>query len=83
MKTRIIRIGNSRGIRISKSFIEDAGLVKEVEIRVVESGVLIEGAHTPRAGWGETAEALREGGEDGPLDESVPSDVGILEWEWK
>ena len=56
-------------------------LGSEVEIRVVESGVLIEGAHTPRAGWGETAEALRERGGDGLLDEPVPSDFDISEWE--
>ncbi len=83
MKTRIIRIGNSRGIRIPKSFIEDAGLESEVQIRVVESGVLIEKVHSPRAGWSEAAEKLRERGEDGLLDESVLSDFDVSEWEWK
>ena len=83
MKTRIIRIGNSRGIRIPKSFIEDAGLESEVQIRVVESGVLIEKVHSPRAGWSEAAEKLRERGEDGLLDESVLSDFDVSAWEWK
>ncbi len=83
MKTRIIPIGNSRGIRIPKSFIEEAGFENEVEIRVVESGVLIEKVHAPRAGWGEAAEKLRERGEDGLLDEPVPNDFDESEWEWK
>lgn len=83
MKTRIIPIGNSRGIRIPKSFIEEAGFENEVEIRVVESGVLIEKVHAPRAGWSEAAEKLRERGEDGLLDEPVPNDFDESEWEWK
>ena len=83
MKTRIIRIGNSRGIRIPKSFIEDAGLENEVEIRVVGSGVLIEKIHAPRAGWSEAAVKLRERGEDGLLDEPVTSDFDETEWDWK
>ena len=65
MKIRIIRIGNSRGIRIPESFIEEAGLESEAEIRVVQSGVLIEGSRAPRSGWREAAEKLRERGEDG------------------
>ena len=83
MKTRIIRIGNSRGIRIPKSFIEEAGLESEVELRVVESGVLVERVHAPRAGWSEAAAKLSERGEDGLLDEPVQSDFDESEWDWK
>ena len=83
MQTKIIQIGNSRGIRIPKSFIEEAGLASEVELRVVESGILIERVYSPRAGWREAARELRERGEDGLLDEPVASDFDISEWEWK
>ena len=83
MKTKIIKIGNSRGIRIPKSFIEDAGLEGEVQIRVVESGVLIERGHTPRAGWGEAAEKLIERGEGDLLDERILSDFDVSEWKWE
>ena len=83
MRARIIAIGNSRGIRIPKSFIEEAGLEGEVEIRVVKSGVLIEKVRNPRAGWGEAAKKLRERGEDGLLDEPTPNDFDLSEWEWE
>ena len=43
MKTKMIQIGNSRGVRIPKTLIEDAGLRDEVSLRIVESGLLIEG----------------------------------------
>ena len=40
MKTRLVRIGNSRGLRLPKPLLEQAGLEDEVEIRV-EQGALI------------------------------------------
>ena len=39
MKTRIVRIGNSRGIRIPKPLIEQAGLGDEVEISVKDGSL--------------------------------------------
>ena len=83
MKTNLIRIGNSRGIRIPKAFIEEAGLADEVQLRVVESGVLIERVHAPRVGWREAARKLRERGEGGLIDEPVPTDFDVSEWDWK
>ena len=74
MQTKIIEIGNSRGIRIPKSFIEEAGLASEVKLRVAESGILTERVYAPRAGWKEAARKLQERGEYGLIDELVPSD---------
>ncbi len=82
MKTKIVRIGNSRGVRIPKPLLEQAGLEDEVQLRVVESGIIIEGATTPRAGWGLAAELLRERGEDSLLDEVVATDFDESEWKW-
>ncbi len=82
MKTKIVRIGNSRGVRIPKPLLEQAGLEDEVQLRVVESGIIIEGAETPRAGWGSAAELLRERGEDSLLDEIVATDFDEAEWRW-
>ena len=49
MKTKIVRIGNSRGIRIPKPLLEQAGLEGEVRLRVVESGIVIESLGEPPA----------------------------------
>ena len=38
MKTRLVRIGNSRGVRIPKPLLEQAGLEDEVQLRVVDDG---------------------------------------------
>lgn len=83
MKTKLIRIGNSRGVRIPKPLIEEAGLEDEVQLSVVESGLMIKGASAPRAGWDKAAQELRERGEDGLLDEPTLSDFDDSEWVWE
>ena len=73
MKTRLVKIGNSRGVRIPKPLIEEAGLENEVEMRVVEAGILIECSPDARVGWDEAARRVRERGDDRLIDEVVPT----------
>jgi len=82
MKTKIVRIGNSRGVRIPKPLLEQAGLEDDVELRVVESGLIIEKLGTARAGWAEAAAQLQARGESELLDEPAPSDFDESEWVW-
>ena len=82
MKTRIVRIGNSRGVRIPKPLLEQAGLEDEVELRVVEDGIVIASVREPRAGWEAAANLARKRGEDGLLDVSTPTRFDTAEWQW-
>ncbi len=41
MKTELVRIGNSRGIRIPKPLIEQCGLGNNVELRVENDSLVI------------------------------------------
>jgi antitoxin MazE len=83
MKTKIIRIGNSRGVRIPKPLLLEAGLEDQVVLRVVEDGIVIEAAAEPRAGWAEAARTLNERGGDAILDGTVPTDFDEKEWSWE
>ena len=83
MKTRLVKIGNSRGVRIPKPLIEAAGLENEVEMRVVESGILIEGSTNARVGWDEAARRVRERGEDRLIYEVLPTEFDRSEWTWE
>jgi antitoxin MazE len=83
MKTKLVRIGNSRGVRIPKPLLEQAGLENEVLLRVVEEGIVIEAADKPRAGWGEAARILHERREDGLLDDITETDFDETEWVWE
>jgi antitoxin MazE len=61
MKTRIVPIGNSQGIRIPKPLFQQAGLSGEVEIRAEHDGLIIRPARKPRAGWAAAFEEMATG----------------------
>ncbi|MBI3465790.1 MAG: AbrB/MazE/SpoVT family DNA-binding domain-containing protein [Planctomycetes bacterium] len=84
MKTRIVQIGNSQGIRIPKLLLEQTGLAGEVEIRAEDDSLVIRPAKKPRAGW---AAAFRELAHEG--DDTLLSEIPVTlsrwdeeEWEW-
>ncbi len=82
MKTRLVRIGNSRGIRLPKLVIEEAGLSDEVELRVRLGAIVIAPAAGPRAGWAEAAARLRERGGDGLLEPVTVTRFDGRAWTW-
>ncbi len=41
MKTTIVAIGNSKGVRLPKVLLEESGIVKDVEIKVISGGLRI------------------------------------------
>ncbi len=51
MKTNIVTIGNSQGIRIPKILLEQSKLTKEVELEVRGESIVITSARKPREGW--------------------------------
>lgn len=82
MKTRLVKIGNSRGIRLPKPLIEEAGLSDEVELRVREGAIMILPSKAPRAGWADAVRLAREHSESGMLDDSTPTRFDEDEWQW-
>ena len=83
MKARIVRIGNSRGIRIPKPLIDQTGLGAEVEIMVRGNTLVIVPATSPRAGWAEAFRAMAEHGDDQLPDEPRPTRWDRNEWQWR
>lgn len=83
MKARLIRIGNSRGVRLPKPLIEEAGLEQDVELRVREGAVVITSSRSVRAGWAEAACRLRERGGDRLLDQPSATRFDLEEWRWR
>ncbi len=82
MKTRLIRIGNSRGIRLPKTIIEQAGLTEEVELEVRDGAVVIAATARPRSGWADEARKMRAGDDDRLLDPPTPTHFDEKEWTW-
>jgi antitoxin MazE len=81
-KTRIIRIGNSRGILVPKLLLEQAQLPDEVELRAEPGRLVVSGVRRPRAGWAAAARAMRSRNEDRLLDEPTPTTFDDREWRW-
>jgi antitoxin MazE len=85
MKTTLIPIGNSRGVRIPKPFIEQCGLAEQVEMDVRDCMILIRAPRQPRAGWADAFEQMAREQDDKLLDgQSSPSTRwDEKEWQWK
>ena len=85
MKTRIVAIGNSRGIRIPKPLLEQTGLSGEVEISAEGDALVIRPAKKPRANWATAFQTMAQRGDDALIDEVAPSlsHWDEDEWEWQ
>lgn len=82
MKARLVRIGNSRGVRLPKTIIAQAGLTDEVDLGVRDGAVVIARASTARSGWANAARQMRQSGEDRLLDAPTPTRFDEKEWQW-
>ena len=83
MKTDLIRIGNSRGLRIPKPLIEQLGLGDKVELRVENDRLVISPERRPRHGWAEAFRAAGASANDELLLETIePNEFDSKEWSW-
>lgn len=84
MKAKIVRIGNSRGIRIPKSLLHQCRLDGPVEIDVQGNQLVVRRASRPRSGWDDAFRAMHEAEDDQLLDEerTSPTRWDREEWRW-
>jgi len=80
VRTRVIKIGNSRGIRIPKPLIDQIKLGNEVEIVVQRGQLVIRPVSQPRSGWDEQFRAMAEHGDDQLLDKPVAAKWDPSDW---
>ena len=83
MKAHIVRIGNSRGIRLPKALLQEAQLDGEVELEAKPGRILISKTARPRAGWAEAARRMRVRGRDRLLDPPTSTQFDKEEWKWR
>jgi len=83
MKARLIRIGNSRGLRLPKPLIEEAGLREDVEVHVRGGALVVHSTRKPRRGWAEAARRMRERGDDRLRDHPTATRFDDEEWRWR
>lgn len=82
IRSKVVKIGNSRGIRIPKTILDQAGLTDEVEMKVEGNKLIIQASHHPRQGWEERFASMAEQGDDQLLDETSTTKWDEEEWTW-
>jgi len=85
MKTKVVKIGNSRGIRIPKSFIDQSGITNEVELELGDGEITIKSISRVREGWNSAFQNMSQNNDDSLLDEEYliqQSPWDDEEWTW-
>jgi len=85
MKTKLVRIGNSQGIRIPKPVIEEIGLSEEIEMILKDNQIILRSADQTRKGWDSAFERMAEEQDDQLIDKEkveAPSKWDETEWTW-
>lgn len=85
MKTtgKIVRIGNSKGLRLPKQMLEELELSELVQMETRGSELIIRSAQDLHEGWEESAKAMRTRNDDALLLGDIPvSEWDSSEWNW-
>lgn len=82
IKTRIVKVGNSQGIRIPKTLLEQSGIKTEVIIEVQGDALIIRNAQSLRENWDLAFQAMAAQGDDRLLDGLTVTEWEEGEWDW-
>ncbi len=84
MLTKIVPIGNSRGIRIPKAMLEHCGFGEEVELQAKNGALILRPVNTPRAGWADAFGDMAAAKDDAMVHEDTPTatQFDAEEWQW-
>ncbi len=84
MRVRVVKIGNSRGIRIPKPILEQTGIMEDAELEVEKNRIIIRAISNPRAGWDFAFKTMAEKDDDVLIHgtENISHSWDEEEWQW-
>ena len=82
IRSKVVKIGNSRGVRIPRTMLEQAGLIDEIEMVVEGNSLIIQSARLSRQGWDAQFAAMAERGDDRLFDQGTPTLWEEEAWTW-
>ena len=84
MRARIVKIGNSQGIRIPKPLLEQLKINEDVDIEIENNQIIIRPVSNPRAGWNEAFQKMAENGDDVLIEgePTITHSWDEAEWQW-
>jgi antitoxin MazE len=80
--SKVIKIGNSRGIRIPRTILEQVGLSDDIEMKIEGDRLVIQASRHPRHGWEEHYARMAEKTDDRLLVDIPSSSFDEDEWTW-
>lgn len=82
MKSKIISIGNSKGVIIPSSFMKDLGLTDSVEMEVVEKTLVIRPISSARKGWEQQIAIVAKSDKSNDRLPDFFKDENLEDWSW-
>lgn len=79
METKIIRIGNSKGLRLSKTILEKYEIKDSVNLKLEKDHIIIEPLRKPRENWDAAFKEMHVKGHDELL---IPG-LFVEEMDWE
>lgn len=80
MEISIIKIGNSKGIRLSKTILEKYNIKDKVELILEKGQIVLKPIEKPRQDWEQEFEKMRQNEDDKLLMNDVFDDENLEEW---
>jgi antitoxin MazE len=80
METSIIKIGNSKGLRLSKTILEKYNIKDKVELILEKGQIILKPIASPRKNWENEFKKMGENGDDKLLMNDVFDDENLEEW---
>lgn len=83
IRTRLVKIGNSQGVRIPKVVLEQVHLTDTIMLEVQDDHLIIRAVSTPRTNWRSAFQQMAAHGADRLLDPAyLPTSWEEQQWEW-
>ncbi len=80
MEISVINIGNSKGIRLSKTILEKYNIRDKIELILEKGYIIIKPKTEPRKDWEKSFKKMHENGDDQMLMNDVFEDESFEEW---
>ncbi len=80
MLVSIIKIGNSKGLRLSKTILEKYEIEDKIEVILEKDHIILKPITAPRKGWDNAFKKMNKNKEDNLLLNDVFEDENFEEW---
>ena len=80
MEISVINIGNSKGIRLSKTILEKYSINDKIELILEKGYIILKPKTEPRKNWEKAFKKMHKNGDDQLLMDDVFEDENFEEW---